>query len=400
MVKNTAGQKIGAQMVSATDGSAFTGAVTVAVTVDAGTQATGSVGSGACAHEGNGYHTYAPAQAETNGTLIAFTFTGTGAVPATVQVFTTGYDPTAAQIPANVTQISGDSTAADNLEAAADGTGYNLGGGSVVAASVTGNVGGNVTGSVGSVAAGGITASSLAADAITAAKLAADVSAEIADAVWEEALADHEGTVGSTAEALATAGGSGASAADIADAVWDEATAGHVTAGSFGKAAADILEDTAEIGAAGAGLTALATQASVNTIDDFLDTEIAAIKAKTDNLPTDPADASDIAASFSSVTTTLSTIAGYLDTEIAAIKAKTDNLPTDPADASDIAASFTTISSTLTTMAAYIDTEVAAIKAKTDKLTFDADNALDANVQKINDVTLLGDGDAVPWGPA
>jgi hypothetical protein len=327
-----------------------------------------------------------------------------------------------AGVPAvDATHISGDSGAADNLEAAADGTGYNLGGGSVVAASVTGavgsvtgavgsvtgavgsvtgNVGGNVTGSVGSVAAGGITASSLAADAITAAKLAADVSAEIADAVWEEALADHEGTVGSTAEALATAGGSGASAADIADAVWDEATAGHVTAGSFGKAAADILVDTAEIGAAGAGLTALATQASVNTIDDFLDTEIAAIKAKTDNLPTDPADASDIAASFSSVTTTLSTIAGYLDTEIAAIKAKTDNLPTDPADASDIAASFTTISSTLTTMAAYIDTEVAAIKAKTDKLTFDADNALDANVQKINDVTLLGDGDAVPWGPA
>ena len=166
MVKNSAGQKIGCQMVSATDGSAFTGSVTVSVTIDAGAQATGSVGSGACTHEGNGYHTYAPAQAETNGTLIAFTFTGTGAVPATVQVFTTGYDPTVANLPANVKAISDDTTAADNLELAADGTGYNLGGGSVVAASVTGavgsvtgavgsvtgNVGGNVTGSVGSVA--------------------------------------------------------------------------------------------------------------------------------------------------------------------------------------------------------------------------------------------------------
>lgn len=40
----------------------------------------------------------------------------------------------------------------------------------------------------------------------------------------------------------------------------------------------------ARIGATGSGLTTLATQASVNTIDDFLDTEIAAIKAKTDNL--------------------------------------------------------------------------------------------------------------------
>lgn len=88
MKKNVAGQKIGAELVSATDGSAFTGSVTVAVTGDAGTQATGSVGSGACAHEGNGYHTYAPAQAETNYDLVAFTFTGTGAVPVTVQVFT------------------------------------------------------------------------------------------------------------------------------------------------------------------------------------------------------------------------------------------------------------------------------------------------------------------------
>lgn len=45
---------------------------------------------------------------------------------------------------------------------------------------------------------------------------------------------------------------------------------------------AAIETDTAEIGAAGAGLTVLATQASVNTIDDFLDTEIAAILAAVD----------------------------------------------------------------------------------------------------------------------
>ena len=38
---------------------------------------------------------------------------------------------------------------------------------------------------------------------------------------------------------------------------------------------------------------------------------MAAIKAKTDNLPSDPADASDITASFGAVNTTLGTIAGY-----------------------------------------------------------------------------------------
>lgn len=137
---------------------------------------------------------------------------------------------TTAQIGVNVVQVSGDAAAADNLEAAADGTGYNLGGGQVVAASVTGavgsvtgavgsvtgavgsvtgNVGGNVTGSVGSIASGGITSGSFAAGAINAAAIAADAigAAELAaDAV-----------------------------AEIADAVWDEARSGHVTAGTFGE---------------------------------------------------------------------------------------------------------------------------------------------------------------------
>lgn len=88
MQKNVSGQKIGAQLTTAADGTDFTGSVTVYVTGDAGTQAVGSVGSGACTHEGNGYHTYAPSQAETNYDHIAFTFTGSGAVSATVQVYT------------------------------------------------------------------------------------------------------------------------------------------------------------------------------------------------------------------------------------------------------------------------------------------------------------------------
>lgn len=88
MKKNVAGQFIGAQLITAADGTPFTGSVTVAVTGDAGTQATGSVGAGACAHEGGGFHTYAPAQAETNYDHVAFTFSGTGAISTTVQVHT------------------------------------------------------------------------------------------------------------------------------------------------------------------------------------------------------------------------------------------------------------------------------------------------------------------------
>lgn len=86
--------------------------------------------------------------------------------------------------------------------------------------------------------AGIITATAIASDAITAAKVAADVSAEIADAVWDEANSAHT-TPGSTGESLDTAAAGSASAADIADAVWDEALSGHLTAGSTGDALND-----------------------------------------------------------------------------------------------------------------------------------------------------------------
>jgi hypothetical protein len=72
---------------------------------------------------------------------------------------------------------------------------------------------------------------------------------------------------------------------------------------------------------------ALATAANLAIVAGYLDTEVAAIKAKTDTLPASPANEA-----------TLTTIAGYLDTEIAAIKAKTDNLPSDPADQSALEA--------------------------------------------------------------
>lgn len=110
----------------------------------------------------------------------------------------------------DVGSISGDTVAADNLEAAADGTGYNLGGGAVVAASVTGaagsvtgavgsvtgavgsvtgNVGGNVAGSVGSVTGnvgGNVTGSvgSLATQA------KADVNAEVLDVLNTDTFAE------------------------------------------------------------------------------------------------------------------------------------------------------------------------------------------------------------------
>lgn len=85
MKKNVTGQSVGAQMITIADGSDFTGTVTAEVTVDGGTK---TAGGGTVTHEGEGYHSYAPTQAETNGDHIAFSFSGTGALTSTIQVYT------------------------------------------------------------------------------------------------------------------------------------------------------------------------------------------------------------------------------------------------------------------------------------------------------------------------
>lgn len=80
--RGQSGRVIGAQLVDASTGLAFSGAVTASVTGDGGTQTTG----GSCTAKGNGYYTYLPSSTETDFALIAFTFTGSGAIPETVQV--------------------------------------------------------------------------------------------------------------------------------------------------------------------------------------------------------------------------------------------------------------------------------------------------------------------------
>lgn len=176
---------------------------------------------------------------------------------------------------------------------------------------------GNLTGSVGSVGANGISASSIATGAITNTKFAAnavDAAALATDAVTEiqsglataANLATVDGIIDNmyTAFELDTAvyrlttnaleqapTGGGASAATIADAVWDEVLSGHLTAGTTGKALSDILSGGGGGGLDAAGVRAALGMASANldtqlaAIDDYIDTEVGAIKTKTDFLP-------------------------------------------------------------------------------------------------------------------
>lgn len=116
MIRDVSGQIIGAQMTSLTDGAPFTGAVTVYVTIDGGAQTLGATGSGACTHEGNGYHTYLPTQAETDGSQIAFTFLASGAVTTTVQVY-----PFTDLLTASLSQLLAIKTKTDYLPSATAG---------------------------------------------------------------------------------------------------------------------------------------------------------------------------------------------------------------------------------------------------------------------------------------
>ena len=89
MRKNVAGQTISVNMATASDGSVFAGAVTCYVNVDGAGQVAGQGASpqGSCNYMGNGEHQYTPTQGETNGEHIAFTFTGSGAVAVTINVY-------------------------------------------------------------------------------------------------------------------------------------------------------------------------------------------------------------------------------------------------------------------------------------------------------------------------
>jgi len=258
MKKNVAGQVIGCAMVSATDGSAFTGSVTVYVTGNGGTQAIGGVSSGVCTHEGNGFHSYAPAQAETNYDHIGFTFIGTGAVPSTVQLY-----PSFPQ--------TGDSF--DRI--GADGAGLTA----IDLPDQTINITGNLSGSVGSIATGGITAASIATDAIDA------------DAIATSAVTELENNTMLMLNDIQTYM---ATAADL------QLVANNVTS-ILVDTGTDIPATLATIaGYIDTEIAAIVTStgttipAALTVIDDFLDTEIAAIKAKTDLIPAAPAAVSDI----------------------------------------------------------------------------------------------------------
>jgi hypothetical protein len=264
--KNVGSQSIHFALVSKTDGSAVTsGTTTPYVTINAGVQ---GAGSGTVVHEGNGQWSYVPVQAETNGDSVGFLFINTSAIPVNLQVYPVSYDYTATAIPANTTQLAGQTVTAaggvtfptsvaspTNITAA---TGVTLAAvthtGAVIPTVTTTTTATNLT-NLPSIPANWLTAAGIATGAITAAKFAAgaiDAAAIATDAIDGDALAASAGTeigtaVWATAARTLTAGtnialakGTGVTgfndldSAGVATAVWNAATATYGSAGSYG----------------------------------------------------------------------------------------------------------------------------------------------------------------------
>jgi hypothetical protein len=330
MKKNVASQVIGCQLVSAAAGAAVTsGTTTVYVTGDGGTQAAGSVGSGACTHEGQGFWTYAPAQAETNYDHVAFTFTNASAIPATVQVYTSFPQ-------------TGDSFA----RIGSTGSGLTS-----LATQASVDTVGTVVDTI------LVDTNELQTDWVNGGRLDLILDARSSQAsvdTIDDFLDTEIAAILADTNELQTDWANGGRLDLILDAAgsagdpWSTALPGAYGAGTAGKIVGDNINAT---------ISSRATQTSLDAVDDFLDTEIAAIKAKTDNLPADPADASDIAAAFAVTNGKVDAVDDLLDTEVAAIK-----------------------------------TVVDAVKAKTDSLTFTVAGQVDANIQAVNDTAIQGTG--------
>lgn len=176
-------------------------------------------------------------------------------------------------------------------------------------------------------------------------------------------------------------------------------TTAQTLSGTTVKTATDVETDTQDI----------QSRLPAALVSGRIDASVGAMAA---NVMTAAAAAADLTTEFQAGLATSSALS-TLQTTADAIDAKTTNLPSDPADASVIAARFDTIDTNLATVDTVVDSilvdtaeigaagaGLTAITAKTDSLTFTVAGQIDANLQYVNDVQVTGNGQAgTEWGP-
>jgi hypothetical protein len=256
--------------------------------------------------------------------------------------------------------------------------------GVITAGALQGFTLGSVAGTVGSVAAAvtvNATSQAAIADAVWAETAAgyttagsmgfqlaqADSIGALVNAIWDEPKANHttadtygeylDGTITAIAGGSSDTTVSPTAIAAIADAVWDETGSDHTSAGSFG-ARLNVSVNSMTAGAIGPVTVGSTSQAAI------------AVQVTAGSIGAVTVGATSQAAISTAVT---ANSIGAVTVGSTAVSAIQNGLAT----AADLAT---------------VDTVVDAIKAKTDSLTFTVAGVVDANVQRINDVTITGDG--------
>ena len=172
-------------------------------------------------------------------------------------------------------------------------------------------------------------------------------------------------------------GGAYANTTDAQEALRDRGDAAWVTATGFSTL------DAAGVRTA-VGLASANLDTQLTAIDDYIDTEVAAIKAKTDLIPASPAATSDIPSAATIADAVWDEALSGHTTAGSGGKALSDiDTHTDTEVASILAA---------------VDTEVAAIKAKTDQLTFTTANQVDATTMSMAANALTAAATASDFG--
>jgi hypothetical protein len=342
-------------------------------------------------------------------------------------IATAAVSTTTAQLGVNVVQISGDATAADNEEAFFDGTGYAGTGNTIpTVTSVTNMVTANVTQISGDATAAdnlesytdGTTPMPVNATQISGDATAADNFETMLDGTGGQTLSlKRLNVVNNAGDAvyLSAQGGAGkglvvestASAALLISSTADDGV--YVTAPGVGINVVSSNNNAVVFSATAPstdGLQVSGTDYGIRSIGDIAGASFESTLGAGKSILA----AEDISLPSGDLDDQLQTIDNLIDTEVGAIKTKTDQLTFTVANQVDANALTGGGGLTAAQVRAAVGLASANLDTQLDALPTAAENAAEvisaaaadpiaANVKEVNDVALQGDGSATPWGP-
>lgn len=158
---------------------------------------------------------------------------------------------------------------------------------------------------------------------------------------------------------------------------------------------AAILVDTAEIGAAGAGLTAIDLPNQTMNITGNITGNL------TGSVGSVTGAAGSVTGAVGSVTGNVGgNVTGTVGSVVGAVGSVTGNVGGNvTGTVGSVVGAVGSVTGAVGSVTGLTASDVGAIKTQTDKFVFTVANEVNANIQSVNNVTVLGDGAGTPWGP-